>query len=343
MSEPQNVLVTCGGKWVGIVLQLKLAMRHVAPLAGGRLLVADRASLTPAGQFADGSFVVPAINEPDYVDCLLDICRRQAVRVVIPLIDIDMVRLAPHASQFADVGTHVVSPPAELVELCFDKANFSGFADAAGIPVPRRYTAEQLDGAPYPLFAKPLRGFGSIGSCICRSAEEAQRALATNPELAFEQYIEASEVSVDCYLAAGGRCTVQVQRVRDKVIGGEAVQTHTVRLPAIRKTVNGALEALARRGLRGPLNVQVFATGRPPVIDVNPRLGSASVLSNMASHGRLFRSVLAESCGLAAEGDPNEYEEGLHLYRFLGDVFHDGSRASAVLPGEWIGDPCRTV
>jgi len=90
---------------------------------------------------------------------------------------------------------------------------------------------------------------------------------------------------------------------------------------------------LARRGLRGPLNVQVFASQPPLVIEVNTRLGSASVLSNVATGGRFFAAVLAEACGLPVDGDPDDYREGLSLYRFLGDVFHDGDSVLDSVPG----------
>ena len=84
-----NVLITCGGKWVGLVLHIKHAMEEVAELQDGKLFVADAAALTPAGCFADRQFVVPLVGAPDYVDALLDLCRRDSVRVLLPHLDID--------------------------------------------------------------------------------------------------------------------------------------------------------------------------------------------------------------------------------------------------------------
>lgn len=343
MTHAENVLVTCGGRWVGMVLQLKAAMRGVPPLAGGQLFVADRAAITPAGQFADGAFQVPGIAEADYIDRLVAICQQNGVRVLVPLIDVDMVRLAPHTERFAEVGTHVVCPSPELVELCFDKDRFDRFAREEGIPVPRRFAASELAEAPYPLFSKLIQGFGSVGTGVCRSLEEARRALEQNPHRVFEEYVEAAELSVDCYLAAGNRCTVRVPRVRDRVVGGEAVQTHTVRHARAEATVTQVLDALGRRGLCGPLNVQVFDRDPALVFDVNPRLGSASLLANMATQGRFFRSLLAESCGLPVAGEPSDYEVGLHLQRFTGDLFHDGHQQRALVPGNWVSDPYSPV
>jgi hypothetical protein len=93
-----------------------------------------------------------------------------------------------------------------------------------------------------------------------------------------------------------------------------------------------AIAALAGRGLWGPLNVQLFAGEGVNLIEVNARLGSASVLSNQATAGRYFASVLHEACGGECDGDPDDYRDGLHLYRYWGEVYHDGSAPLAFLP-----------
>jgi hypothetical protein len=80
------------------------------------------------------------------------------------------------------------------------------------------------------------------------------------------------------------------------------------------------------------MNLQVFCSDPPRIGEVNPRLGSASVFSNFASHGRLFRSVLAGACGEEVDGDPDDYRVGLQLRRFLGDVYFDDERVLGVVP-----------
>jgi carbamoyl-phosphate synthase large subunit len=328
----RNVLLTCGGGWVGLVQQLRQAMRHVPALRDGHLLVADRAALTPAGCFADLAVLVPDVASPDYVDHLLDLCRSRRVRVVVPHLDIDLNRLAPHLGRFADAGTAVVCPPPDLVELCGDKARFEAFARAEGLPCPRSYPTEELREELFPLFAKRRRGSASVGAGVCRSVAEARERLRQDPDLLFQEAIEGPEVSVDAYLSRQGRCTVRVPRWRDKVVAGEAVQSRTFRSAAVAELADRTITALARRGLWGPLNVQLFAGDRPTLIEVNPRLGSASVLSDRATVGRYFASVLGEACGEPCTGDPDDYRDGLHLYRYWGEVYHDGDRPVEYVP-----------
>jgi carbamoyl-phosphate synthase large subunit len=328
----RNVLVTCGGKWVGMVLRLRRAMEAVPPLTGGELIVADRAPLTPAGYFADHTEVVPAIDDAVYVEAVLDVCARRSVRVLVPIIDVDLARLAPHAARFDAIGTSLVAPSPSLVDLCFDKDAFHRFSTSKELDLPRRYDPNELADARYPLFYKRVRGFGSVGSGVCETGGDARRALAAFPDLIFQEFVDAPEVSVDAFVSREGRCTVRVQRVRDKVVGGESWQSHTINDPRVRDLANRTLAALSGDGLVGPLNIQVFQTDPPKLVEVNPRLGSASVFSDFACGGRLFSSVLRGACGLAVKGDPDDYSVGVHLYRYLGDVYHDGSRVLGESP-----------
>jgi carbamoyl-phosphate synthase large subunit len=315
-----------------MILQLKRAMQRNLALSGGKLIVASSDALTPAGYFADASEHVPLIKSPDYVEHLLDVCRKHNVRVVIPLIDLDLERLAPQLDAFTAIGTTVICPPPDLVDLCFDKGRFAEFCLANALEHAPFYAAATLDDAHFPLFYKRRRGFGSIGSGICQSHSQAEQLLRDAPDTLFQALIRATEVSVDAYISRQGECVVCVPRSRDKVVAGEAYKTRTVAMGPVSRLARQTVDALARAGLRGPLNVQVFDTDPPSLIEVNTRLGSASVLSNMAVNGRLFEAVLAEGCGETVTGDPADYAVGLSLTRFLGDVFHRDRDVTAVFP-----------
>jgi carbamoyl-phosphate synthase large subunit len=328
----RNVLLTCGGHWVGLALQLKAAMGQVPALRDGRLLVADRARIVPAGCYADRAVQVPDISDPSYVDRLLEICTAERIGVIVPHVDVDLRGLAPHLKRFEQIGTSVVCPPHELVDLCGDKLRFEAFARSEGLPCPRSFPAISLRAEDLPLFAKRRSGSASVGARLCRSLDEARAACDQDADLIFQEVLTGDEVSVDAFISVSGRCTVQVPRIRDKVIGGEATQSHTVRVPALIAIVDRTIAALANRGLRGPLNAQYFLGDTITLIEVNPRLGSASVLANMATRGRFFASILREACGEMTTGDPGDYQDGLHLYRYWGEVYHDGAAATEFVP-----------
>jgi len=330
--ERRNILVTCGGKWVGHILQLREVTQRIDTLRGAKVFVADCQPVTPAGQFADGSFQVPAIADAAYPQELVRICRNHDVKILVPLIDIDVQRLTASRELFVAEDVALVGPPAHIAELCFDKRCFSRWAEKRGIPVPKMIDSMALDAATYPLFAKPARGFGSIGAKICRTVDEARQAEKERADLVFEEYLSGTEYSADGYVNRAGTCTVCVVRVREKVVGGEAYRSRTVQEPEVFHVAYRTIEALAAEGHRGPINVQIIRGDKLGVIDVNPRLGSASLLSNQATDGRLFEGMLREAVGETVWGDPTDYRVGLQLWRFLGEVFYQDDRVLGVYP-----------
>jgi len=331
-NKKANVLVTCGGKWVGIVIQLREAMQRHPLLKSGKIIVASSDDLTPAGCFADVAVQVPLIRDPAYVDRLLEICQTHQVRVVVPLIDLDLERLTPELARFEAVGTTVICPTPCLTELCLDKWSFAQFAKFHDLPHPPTFLGSDLAGLEFPAFYKRRRGFGSIGSGVCHTADEAALLTSEGLDTLFQQKVDAPEVTVDAYISREGECIVCVPRLRDKVVAGEAYKSHTIRDSAVEKLAFRTIEALGKEGLRGPLNVQIFKTSPPMLLEVNTRLGSACVLSNMAVKGRLLDALLQEALGETAHGDPHDFMVDLHLNRFLGDVFHREAKLVAVKP-----------
>lgn len=333
MKERHNVLVVSGGKWVGMVRQLKQAMSTVRQLRGGKLIVADMCENAPAGVFADEFAAVPPIGDPDYIDALLELCESRLVRVLVPLIDLDLDRLSPYLESFLGIGTSVVCPDESVVQMCLDKAEFRRLAQECNLPVPKYVEPNELSRASYPLFHKPKRGFGSQRCGICTSHAEARSVLEMHSDMLFQEYVRAPELSVDGFVSRTGHPIVCVPRMRDKVVGGEAYQSHTVELPEIHGLALKTMRALADCGFSGPLNIQMFLASPPCLIEVNTRLGSASVLADVAVDGRLLSSVLEEACGGTAYGNPSHYRRNVSMFRYLGEVFFHEGAIVAVNPG----------
>lgn len=304
-------------------------MLSVDGLRGGSLFVTDADPAAPAMRFADQAFQTPPIPGDDYIGSLLGICADYQVRVIIPLIDIDLVKLAPHRSRFERLGTSLLCASPEVVNLCLDKVEFAQLLDSIGVPCPRRYSVSELAAAPYPLFYKRCRGFGSIGSGVCYSLEEATTAFQRDPDLIFQDYVRAPEVSVDALVNLRGQPIHAVQRLRDKVVGGEAVRSHTVRIPEVARLAERVFQGLVSRGFNGPLNLQLFLSDPILAIEVNSRLGSASLLANAATGGKFFADVLRHALGEAPSGEPAEYEGDVAMYRYFGETFY---RGDALLP-----------
>ena len=77
-----------------------------------RLVGADMSRDETILRMCDAAYQVPRGNDPHYVDALLDICRKERIDVLLPIMSVELEALAENRARFAAVGTQLsVSDP----------------------------------------------------------------------------------------------------------------------------------------------------------------------------------------------------------------------------------------
>ena len=76
-----NFLILAAGTRNKIVQYFKKTFDGV-----GTVVATDASELGPAIYDADKYYIVPPINEPGYIDKILDICKKEQIRGVLSLI-----------------------------------------------------------------------------------------------------------------------------------------------------------------------------------------------------------------------------------------------------------------
>jgi carbamoyl-phosphate synthase large subunit len=333
LSQNQNILISCGGKWVGLVAQLKIAVQQSSVLKNTKIIVGDIDKFAPAAHFADRWVETPKITSPAYCDALLEICRKHDIGLIIPLIDLDVNLLSSHAEKFINQGISILCPTEDITELCFDKSSFQQFCDNHSIMTPRRFSSSSdVSANDFPLFAKPYKGYGSQNLQRFDSLTELSAATEIFETHIIQEFISAEELSVDAFINSTGQCICRVPRVREQIIGGEVYKSKTVEVNKAVELADKMISALSKKGFEGPLNIQVFNGSQPSVIEVNPRLGSGNILTNVAVKGNLYQAILTEAAGSVAKGNPNDYLRNVQLRRYHGDIFFSPNDVIATFP-----------
>lgn len=216
---------------------------------------------------------------PAFVDHLLDLCIRQAVDVLIPTVDSELLPLARRRADFVGAGIELLCPSVRTLELCLDKAALAR-ACTGVVPVPRTAVLDHdfdADVWPLPVICKPRSGSGSRGVVLVNEARQ-WGALSREGELLVQEYLPGEEYSIDVLAGPDGSVVAAVPRSRLKVDSGISVAGRTIRDPE--------LEALGRAvstaiGLVGVANVQARRDmgGRAALLEVNPRFPGAMVLT----------------------------------------------------------------
>ena len=100
-----NVLFTSAGRRVELMRVFRRAYETLG--LAGNIVALDVDPLAPALQVVDRPYLGPRLCEPNFLPTLLDICRRERVGLVFPLIDPDIPVLAANRAQIEATNSQV--------------------------------------------------------------------------------------------------------------------------------------------------------------------------------------------------------------------------------------------
>jgi carbamoyl-phosphate synthase large subunit len=325
---PCNVLISSAGRRVALIEIWRQALSSLG--LPGEVLAADMSRCSAAFHAAKRAFLVPACTNEDFLSCVLEICERERVRVLVPTIDPELPVLAQAVDRFRSIGTTVhISSPA-TIEIGFDKHRTHEWLTFQGLPTVRQVTVADVlaDRARFepPMILKPARGSGSVGVERVETLLDLERARGGNYVL--QSIAPGVEYTVDVLANRAGRCVCAVPRRRIEVRAGEVSKGVSERNEPVRALAREVVERLP--GAYGGLNIQIFhdgLTGAAHVIELNPRFGGGYPLAWQAG-ARFPCWFLEELLGLPSTLH-DAWREGLAMLRYDAAVFVDRSEADA--------------
>jgi carbamoyl-phosphate synthase large subunit len=314
MVTDVNVLFTSVGRRVELIRAFRRAYADLN--MGGRIIAVDREPLAPAIQEADRGFVVPPLTERRYITSLVEICRRENVTLVVPLIDPDVSVLGRNRGEIESTGARLLVVPDEAIAVSSDKLRTYGFFRACGVPTPRTMLPDEgrFDGLRFPVFVKPRFGSGGEQAVKVRDPRELAFFLGYVDRPIVQEYLPGSEITNDVFCDLDANVVAVVSRQRIEVRWGEVSKGVTIRDAQIMEHCVAIAKALAAVG---PITVQCIRRGeRAFFTEVNPRFGGGVPLS-VAAGVPSPTWLLALTANKQIQPPPlGTYETGLYLSRF---------------------------
>lgn len=146
-----------------------------------RVVGVDMSSDPSAKFLVDAFYQVPAASAPNYVDIMLDICKKENVDVYFPNVSVEVSAVVARKDEFEALGVKLSVSNMESVAISNNKLKTYEALEKAGIPVPRYYgvhTVEDfVEGMKYmgypekPVCIKIVDGSGSRGVRIIDSTK----------------------------------------------------------------------------------------------------------------------------------------------------------------------------
>lgn len=308
-----NILFTSVGRRFELVEAFQNSYRKLG--LKGLVVGVDINPLAPALTQVDRRYIVPPINDPEYLPQLVEICRTEGVALLFPLVDPEIPLLASNKPMFAQVGTTVMTPPPDAVEICSDKWKTYKFFMQLDIPVPPSVLPEMgihtLGG--FPLFIRPRFGSASKDAFLVRNARELECFIERIADPIIQEFLPGPEITSDVVSGTEGEVLGVVCRQRIEVRGGEVMKAVTVHDERI---VDACVRIAESLNSVGPLTIQcMLKNGIPYFTEINTRFGGGAPLGFAAGMDSPLW-LLARAAGIPVEIPPRgSYEGGLHMTR----------------------------
>lgn len=272
MKTP-HLLITSAGR------RAKLVDYFVRDWTTGRVSTADCNPLTAALYMTEHHYIVPKIDEVDYIDHLLRLCQTEKVTAILSLIDPELGLLAEATERFQAIGVTVIVSSHEACQLCFDKYAMYEYCLSRGIAHAQTYhsiesfrEALALSEIKLPVFVKPRSGSASIEVRRVETLVEVEQLFAKNSGLIVQELLVGQELGVDAYVdLISGKVTSIFIKEKLTMRAGETDKSRSVVREDVFELVEQVLE---HSGLVGPLDFDLFdVDGTLYLSEINPRFG----------------------------------------------------------------------
>lgn len=255
-------------------------------------------------QMVDVYYKVPAAKDPNYIDIVLDICKKEKVDIYLPTMSYELVKLIENLDRFEEASVKVSVSNRFSIETTCNKLKFYEFMRDNNLPMVDFYPAhnieevkEAFDKLGYPNKAVCMKALESSGSRGIRivdpkkkrfdilfgekpnsffiSYEELMEILSEKeemPEVVVMEAIPGAEFSVDL-VADHGKVLYICARKSDTIIASIPQSATLFKDEKAYKICEDVVRLLELDG-QADFDFKYDTNGNPVLMEVNPRIAA---------------------------------------------------------------------
>lgn len=274
MNENLNILILSCGTRNKVVQYFKRELN-----GKGLVMATDCSHLAPALYEADEHFIVPRMDDKNYLKKILSICKEKKIKAVFSLIDPELLLLAENRDAFLEVGTTPIISSLELIELSFNKFYMHRFLLNNKFNVIKSYMDKELfykdveeKKISYPVFVKPVEGSASTNINLISSKEELESMFKRYNNLMIQEYMTGREYGADIYIDNISNDIVAIfVKEKLRMRAGETDKSVSVKDEKLLYLLANFVKIA---GFQGVIDIDVFEkNGEYYISEVNPRFG----------------------------------------------------------------------
>ena len=311
-----NILMCSVGRRGELLKNFKKSMSE-----GSKIVATDLSPYAPALYFADKQYLVPRIDDPSYIDTIINICKEEKIDAITTFIDPEIEILAKNRNRFSELGVEVLTPYEETANLCFDKYKMFKKLSECGIPTVMTWgTIEEFNASrdagivDFPVFIKPRTGSGSVGACKVCIYDILVESMKEDPSLIIQEFMDCEDLDADVY----------IDTITHEAVSAFSKRKIETRIGGASKTVSFKEDKLfdfiskivKNFKFNGPVDMDFFyRDGTYYLSEINPRFGGAYLHAYGA--GVDFIKLIENNLnGKINKQDFGNYDEGVVMMMY---------------------------
>lgn len=312
-----NILFCSVGRRAKLLMNFRESMNGC-----GKIVATDLSPVAPALFFADETHLVPRIDDPQYFDNILEICKKSDIKAITTVIDPEIEILAKHREELVAKGVLPLCPAAWTAHLCFNKYEMFKYLHSKGVRTVLTYNSleglkEGLDKGEvsFPVFMKPVTGSGSVGIGKVNNWEEAEAKFNDGKFTYIIQELMTggdcdADVYVDC-ISHKAVAAFSKKKIESRI--GGASKTISFKDPKLFEFIEEVCSVLE---LNGPCDMDFFIKdGEYYLSEINPRFGGA-YLHAYGAGVDFIKLILNNIHGIENESIIGQYDEDVIMLMY---------------------------
>ena len=269
-----NILILSAGTRNKIVQYFKKELN-----GEGRVIATDCSNLAPAIYEADKYYIVPRITDENYINIILDICKKEEIDTLISLIDPELSLIAKNVERFKEIGVKPIISDYDKVEMCFDKYKMYKFLVQNNFRTPKSYISKEAfledlkkKEIVFPVFVKPVKGSASININKISNEEELEVIWKQADNLVIQEFMDGQEYGADVYIDMISEEPIAIfTKKKIKMRAGETDKSVSVKDERLFDLIKSFIEKAEFKGI---IDIDIFEiNGEYYISEVNPRFG----------------------------------------------------------------------
>tara|TARA_B100001094_G_scaffold256799_1_gene256123 strand:- start:5238 stop:6149 length:912 start_codon:yes stop_codon:yes gene_type:complete len=241
----------------------------------GKIVSIDGDELAVGFHMSDKYYVVPNVDDKDYIPQVLKIVDKEKIDLILPT-GSDVEPISKNAHLFE--GKLFMSDYESIMD-CTDKWRFYNKCKDK-FPLPKTFKGEYGDLNNY-IFKKPISGSGSRGCKKVNITDASSWREFPIPDMIYSEYLPGQEYTIDVLCDMKSNPLVVIPRKRLQVKAGISSKGEIIKDEFIEKSCYDICKFLK---LKGPICLQMKedSEGNPKFIEINPRLGGGTYFTTLA-------------------------------------------------------------